>query len=193
MYKNASVAIKHLISDYTETQYVLLALSKRLYVSPTGFAEIFMKRLILSGLIPAVLLASGLLHSAVVYRWLDNEGVPQYTDQAPKDRQYTVINTRKVTANATTQPEAEKSANDEVEEEATQSAAVDFSEQQRISEENAQIREQNCEYATENLTILEQNARIRIPTDEGDYRYLTEEERQQQLTDARTMIQTNCE
>lgn len=63
-------------------------------------------------------------------------------------------------------------------------------EQQRLAE-SEQIKQQNCSLARENLTALTSRGQVTIK--EGElYRKLSEEERQERITDAKSSIEEFC-
>ena len=49
-----------------------------------------------------------------------------------------------------------------------------------------------CSRAQENLTTLNTYARVRLRDDQGEYRYITEEEKEEQRNEARSLIAIHC-
>lgn len=130
--------------------------------------------------------------AAKVYKWVDDEGVTHYTEQAPADKEYEIVSTSGAppsgAAKAKKQLEEARAARDE---KATKD--LDFAEQQKIRDEEARIRKENCENAKANLKTMQEHARIRILGDDGEFRYLSEEEKQQQEDRAKQIISDNCD
>ena len=151
-----------------------------------------MKRIICF-ILPLALIfgASGALASKV-FKWIDDEGVPQYTDQAPTDREYTVVETfgapKSADAALKKRAEAASAAT------ATGEQTGDSFEAQKLERERqAKVREENCKNAKSNLKTIQENARVRILGDDGEFRYLTPEERQAQIDQASEIIENSCE
>ena len=151
-----------------------------------------MKRIICF-ILPLALIfgASGAL-AGKVFKWIDDEGVPQYTDQAPTDREYTVVETFGA-------PKSAEAALKRRAEAASAAAAAgeetgdDFEAQKLERERQAKVREENCKNAQINLKTMKENARVRILGDDGEYSYLSEEERQSQINRASEIIANSCE
>ena len=70
---------------------------------------------------------------------------------------------------------------------------MDYAEQQKLRDEEAKVRQENCDNAKANLKTMEDHARIRVMGDDGKFRYLSDEEKQQQLDRAKAIITENCE
>ena len=149
-----------------------------------------MKRLIITGsLILAALLLplSGASAGETLYRWLDDSGNPVNSDRPPPQGiDYEVVSTsssmvRKVDAEEGAVPlEVKSTASNEFEE-------VDTS-KPRI-EKNPEF----CARATDNLTQIDSSARIRLRNDEGEVRYLSEEEKLAEREKAISAMDAYCE
>jgi len=154
-----------------------------------------MRKFLPFSLVASIFLCCSLVHAAVVYKWTDDDGIIQYTDQAPKDREFSVIK-----ASGKVPPSAQQAIERLEQQRATQSTeraqakerGQDYAEQQKIRDDNAKIREENCNSAQTNLKTLQENARVRIPVEDGEFRYLSEEERQAELDRAQELINSNC-
>jgi hypothetical protein len=149
-----------------------------------------LKRLIITGsLILAVLLLplSGASAGETLYRWLDDRGNPVNSDRPPpKGVEYEVISTsssmvRKVDSDEGAVPlEVKSTASNDFE-------VVDTS-TPRI-EKNPEF----CQRAQDNLTQLDTHARIRLRNEEGEIRYLDEEEKAAERQKALDAIEAFCE
>ncbi len=137
-----------------------------------------------------------LMGAEVVYRWVDDEGVVNFTQQLPRGVKAQQITTR----------EGAPSVIQDVEEvtEATQRATPDLSDQQQAmlddlkaaelvrQEEVAKIRQANCEQARQVLSNLSRTARIRVRDTNGEERAMGEDERQRRIEEAQQGIVANC-
>lgn len=127
-----------------------------------------------------------------VYKWVDEEGVTHYGERAPADKDYSLIKTygevpsgAKEAKQRLEQQRAEKEMADE--------KGQDYAKQKKIADEQARVRTENCKGAKNNLKTIQENARVRILGEDGEFRYLSEEERQQQIDTAKEMIAENCD
>lgn len=127
-----------------------------------------------------------------VYKWVDEEGITHYGERAPADKDYSMVKTYgEVPSGAEEakqrleQQRAEKKMADE--------KGLDYAEQKKIADQQAKVRAENCKGAKNNLKTIQENARVRILGDDGEFRYLSEEERQQQIDTAKEMITENCD
>jgi hypothetical protein len=149
-----------------------------------------LKRLIITGsLILAVLLLplSGASAGETLYRWLDDRGNPVNSDRPPpKGVEYEVISTsssmvRKVESDEGAVPlEVKSTASNDFEEANTSTPRV---------EKNPEF----CQRAQDNLTQLDSHARIRLRNDQGEVRFLSEEEKTIERKKALASIETYCE
>lgn len=139
----------------------------------------------------ATLLASS-LPASEVYKWVDEQGITHYEERAPADKDYSKVTTYGVV------PSEAKAAKDRLEKqrsekEAAEQKGVDYDAQKKIADEQAKVRAENCKGAQNNLKTIQENARIRMLGDDGEFRYLSEQERQEQIDTAKEMITANCD
>lgn len=141
---------------------------------------------IFSVLVVSALLGAAALNSYAAgpgyYQWLNDRGVPQYSERPPTDRPYTFITTKAGTKSS--QPSA--TATD-------QGITVPSSVDEGLPEIQAQEKNTAfCNRARNNLKTLEGKARVRIRDNNGDYRYLSEEEKEAQRQKATNLIAVHC-
>lgn len=149
-----------------------------------------MKRLIITGsLILAALLLplSGASAGETLYRWLDDKGNPVNSDRPPPQGiDYEVISTsssmvRKVDSDEGAVPlEVNPTANNDFEEVDTSTPRI---------EKNPEF----CQRAQDNLAQLDSHARIRLRNDQGEVRFLSEEEKTAERDKAVSAIGAYCE
>ena len=120
------------------------------------------------------------------YRWADDRGNPVHSDRPPpKGTDYEVVSTgsslvRKVSAEEGAVPADTKSTPGN-EFETTESAKP-------VQKKN----EEFCQRAQDNLNTLESTARVRIRDDQGEYRYLSTEEKEAESNKARDLMAVHC-
>jgi len=122
------------------------------------------------------------------YRWIDERGEPVHSDRPPpKGVDYEVITTG---SGLTRRVEAEEGA---VPAEVVPRVGNEF---EQVNNEQIQVVKKNpesCKRAQDNLATLTTSARIRVRNDQGEFRYLDEEEKEIQRQKARDTIAIHCE
>jgi hypothetical protein len=122
------------------------------------------------------------------YRWMDERGNPVHSDRPPpKGVDYEVVSTG---SSLTRQVGAEEGA---VPAETEPSVGNEF---ERVNAEQTQLVKKNPEYcqrARENLATLNTAARIRVRNDQGEFRYLDEEEKEFRRKESQDAIDVHCE
>lgn len=141
-----------------------------------------------------------LLTAADIYRWVDANGVVNYTQQKPRGVDAELVSgpgrARSVAAQA---PQAEApttqtdSAAQPVLNEDQQGMLRDLqAAEEARQQELARVRDDNCTRARSVLTRLTAKGRIRVRDNDGEYRIMNEEERQSRITEAHEGIALNC-
>lgn len=123
-----------------------------------------------------------------MYKWVDENGVTQFSQQPPTDNQYQRMNVTPPpqptapTPQAQTASEGEAAATDT---EATQQQVADPEYQAELAAYCASLRER--------LTTMENNPRLRRTREDGSVERITEEERQEMISKAKADLQTHCQ
>ena len=155
-------------------------------------------------------IASAASVHAATYRWVDNNGVVNYSERKPRgipENQVTVVesNPQKPSSMPITSTHATRSmssAGDSAPEPATeqnlnpkQQAMLKQLEEAEAARQVQveKVRSDNCIRAKRVLANLSNTGRIRIVDAEGNVRVLPEEERRQQIAGAQQGIATNCD
>jgi len=134
----------------------------------------------------AAVAASMTMAETTYYRWVDDRGNPVHSDRPPPTgTEYEVITSgtnlvRRVQNDVSPAPSDNN-----------RSAAApqpDRQELEVISKDPAV-----CKQATGNLETLLSSARIRLRNAEGEYEFLSEDEKQEQIEKARDLISVHCE
>jgi hypothetical protein len=125
-------------------------------------------------LLSVTLLAVACLGTAAeVYKWTDSTGRVHYSDKPDGDN-LQVMNVKSKPTDKAALAQARQSKVD-----AEQAAAADLRIQEQINEEanqNAEIRTENCRRATEAVTSLRNAQRLYVPSQDGERRYLNDDE-----------------
>lgn len=147
--------------------------------------------------IAVILCALPLLMGAAVYRWVDENGVVNYTQLEPEgvDAELVSADTGRRVARPrpATQPAA-VDRNDEAPLTAKQQDMLsDLQAAERArQEELARVREANCQEARDVLQRLTSRGRIRVVGPDGVERVMPDEERRQRIDDAQRSVAANC-
>ena len=125
---------------------------------------------------------------AAMYKWVDDEGNTQYSQTPPMDRSVERIAKPKAPP-APPSPVDSGTGDAEAADQSPEAESEGPTEAERRAAErhNAAV----CKDAREKLQRYETTPRIRVPADDG-YRYLSEDERQEQIRKARALIQKHC-
>ncbi len=126
-----------------------------------------------------------------VYKWIDENNVTHYSQQPPKGKKSQEIrinNHQTPTIPQKHSPGKEKPAQPQTSRKHTTKAKA----QDKTTHTNAAAQNKNCANAKQNLQILSNNKRIRIK-DNGAYRTLSEEDRQQQINGMKEQISAICQ
>ena len=148
---------------------------------------------------------------ANIYRWVDANGVVNYTQQKPRGVDAELVGTRRGTPPPATQAtdteaaEAEEATPGSVARDASMEerrAAMSEAQRQRLAEleaaeeerraKLAMERAENCEKANDILDQLTERTRIRIRDEDGTERIIGEDERQSRIQDAQMAIAEHC-
>ena len=142
-----------------------------------------------------LLLTASVASGNEIYRWVDENGVVNYTQQKPRD-----VEVEKISAYAGTpttvrteailpSPDAQPSKLDD----AQQAMLDELKAAEQIRKgEVAKIREENCQRSRDVLNKLTLKERVRVRGDDGTQRVMGESERQRRINEAQMGIATNC-
>lgn len=138
----------------------------------------------------AICLGLGMLSSPTMaaksyYKWVDENGVTHYSARKPHDKESEAISvTTGLSRDDSDQPSpAENSA---------QADAASTSEDPAAEDPEANKDPERCEIAKSNLKILNESARIREATEDGSFRYLSDDEKGQRKETAQQAITESC-
>lgn len=159
-----------------------------------------MKRLIaafalfVSGLAGALVSNLAVAQESSVYKWLDSQGVPHYSDQPPADVDSTELpirfrRTDQGILQASTKAKAELGAATEFREgqEADANAAAEADRQKLLAE-----RANNCKLSRERVAKYSTAMRLYRPGPNGERVYLTDEELDAERADANRAVDQWC-
>lgn len=117
------------------------------------------------------------------YKWVDENGATHYSERKPHDQQAEAVSIRGGRTTSTETPA--DTAGEEAEEEAAPQAQAQAQPASRKDPDR-------CQRARQNIQTLNNNARVRVQDDNGEYRYLSEEEKQQQMADSQQIASESC-
>ncbi|NQX90279.1 MAG: DUF4124 domain-containing protein [Halioglobus sp.] len=125
-----------------------------------------------------------------LYRWVDDQGNPVNSDRPPEgDVQYEIISTQSNMVRAVDVEASEPGASGAKSDPNTKDSDNALVDDRRIKiEKNPEY----CETARSNLQQLNTKARIRMRDENGETRYLSEAERDEQRKNAENAIEVYC-
>jgi len=127
-----------------------------------------------------------------IYKWVDQDGSIQYSRTPPPNAEQ-VIEVRKApppangAANERSRLEEQVDSMNKRSEERQNAAA-----KAEHEAKNAEIRSKNCATAHKNLAELQKGGIKRYRTADGEIKHMTEEDRQQRITEANNQIAKFC-
>lgn len=131
------------------------------------------------------------LAQAAMYKWVDENGVTQYSQYPPPNRKTEVM--------VPPPPPAEDPDGTQKKLEATlqkqdeQRKAAETAEQEQAkARDETEIRTKNCQIARSNLAKLTAGGRKRIVGPDGVATYLTDEDRETKIAEAKQQIEKYC-
>lgn len=126
---------------------------------------------------------------ASVYKWTDENGVTHFGDREPSGKTSEQVSIR---TGKSSGGQPAKSAQEQLKElESRDADAAERRDMSAADEARAKQRNANCETARNNLNLLASNNRIRIEED-GEQRYLSQEEIQEQREKFQSIADDNC-
>lgn len=149
--------------------------------------------------VAALLCCAGASQAAEIYRWIDADGVVNYTQQKPRNIAVQSLTTQAgapttVTEQPAADPVGEPDAVAKPEMTDTQQRMLEElqAKEQARQQEVAEIREGNCQKSRTILSDLSAKERIRVRGDDGMERIMGEDERQRRISEAQQGIVENC-
>lgn len=139
----------------------------------------------------AALLVSGSAEAGKVFRWVTSDGTVHYGEHPPQGVAATQMST------TTGKPSKQSSSRERVEpgeDSGKEAAPEQDSESTAAAPASVKPKKDKgvCERARYNLKVLDERARIRQTDENGEERYLSEEEKNKQKEKAREAIKTFC-
>lgn len=140
-------------------------------------------------LVGAILMAASLSVPAAFYKWVDEHGVTQYSQNPPPSGQYQEIRSPSPASHSNS--EQQPADTSPIQKDAATPAEAPPQDDQKQAKQQA--REQNCQLAQQRLSELENHARIRYTGVDGSVRVMSEEEKQTKLVATRKMMEDMCQ
>lgn len=126
---------------------------------------------------------SPLCMASPIYKWIDGQGVTHFDAQPPQGQEATTMVKPTLPAGKPTAPPRSSAIGDQ--------QVIDSTVKKQIAERQAQLKT-FCEQARTNLAQLQNNPRLREEVD-GEMRRLTEQQRQERITETQKQIKDNCQ
>jgi 3-oxoacyl-ACP reductase-like protein len=126
---------------------------------------------------------SPLCMAGQIYKWVDVQGVTHFDAQPPQGQEATIMVTPSPPAGKPTARPRSSAIGDQ--------QAIDNNVKKQVTEQQAQLKV-FCEQARTNLAQLQNNPRLREDVD-GEMRRLTDQQRQERITEAQKQIADNCQ
>ncbi|WP_028623042.1 DUF4124 domain-containing protein [Pseudomonas sp. Ant30-3] len=117
-----------------------------------------------------------------IYKWVDAQGVTHFGAQPPQGQEASTV-----TPSA---PPASKPLSSQGSSPIGDQQAIDRKVKRQVAEQQAELKV-FCEQARTNLAQLQNNPRVREDV-EGEMRRLSEEQRNERITEAQRQIKENC-
>ncbi len=149
-----------------------------------------MKLLIM--MLTVALCLAGHTVAAKMYKWVDGNGVVQYTQSPPPPgREGSEV---KKHTHGVTDDQADENLRGLTDKAQTQQKDREFKKEYAGAEEQRADRmHKNCETARENLRILQNAARVRVKGDgDEDAAYLSEQQKQEKIAESQEQVKNNC-
>ncbi|MBL6691450.1 MAG: DUF4124 domain-containing protein [Pseudomonadales bacterium] len=153
------------------------------------------------GLFCGLLLALPAVAEEEYYTWIDENGVVNYSERNPQGYNAQFVG-RETRFGYDTQrsifppePESESGINEDDEGpelETDEGFRQEMAQIEADKKRNAEIRRSNCRVARVNLEKLANYNRIRVEDENGQTRFLTDEEKQARIDAARQSVSENC-
>lgn len=137
-------------------------------------------------------LATAGLAQAAMYKWVDENGVTQYTQYPPPGRDYQTLSPPPPPAE---DPEGAQKKIEELlqQQDAASKARAEERAKQQQAKEAATQQERNCQIARQNLETLTTGGHRLIIDENGVAYHPTEEDRQARIAEARRQIEEYCD
>ncbi len=141
-----------------------------------------------------VLFAVSLTANAAIYKWVDDDGVAQYSSTPPAGRDYELVRgsqSGKSAGDPGKELQKLREKSDEIDAERTEEKSRRL--QAAADADVVERRKNRCERAQTNLSTLEQNTRLLlVDEDTGEERRLNEVEREAQIAQTKRDIVYYC-
>jgi hypothetical protein len=128
------------------------------------------------------LLISPLCTAAQIYKWVDAQGVTHFDAQPPQGREATTVVMPSSVSQPATLPDSKAIGNQQ---------DIDNTVKKQVAEQQAQLKA-FCVQARTNLAQLQNNPRLREAV-EGEMRRLTDQQRQERISETQKQIAQNCQ
>lgn len=146
----------------------------------------------------AIAVLSGLLLVSppllgAVYKWVDENGTVHYSQVPPQSGPVEELNPTTGQPRIESGSLTERLKRQQEQREAAQEEQRQAAQEARTEADEQAARRRNCATARSNLSTLEAGGRFRYADADGNLRYLTDDERQERMAEARKQIEYFCD
>ncbi len=130
-----------------------------------------------------------------MYRWVDNHGNVHFSDQRPSGRDAERVGSERHMgpAQAEEPPAEQAGTNDDQDRRQQQERYEQRMQEQEAQREQAETHNRElCERIQQEQARLQQGGRFRAPGEDGEPRFLSEEQRQERITNNQRMLEERC-
>ena len=143
-------------------------------------------------LLTTCLLCCSLVTHAAMYKWVDENGVTQFSQYPPKDQPAERL--RPPPPPAEDPAAAQERLQKQIDRFDNRRLMEETGRQEQVQQEaEAAQRQQRCEAARHNLEVLQLGGGRRIRTESGEVSRPTDEQREARMQAARKAIEENCQ
>jgi len=133
--------------------------------------------------------------NAAIYKWVDSEGTVHYGQQRPSDVTAEKLDIQQEPTTTFRSDAKDTVKSEEAAQDAEQKPAEEAARQEEKKPETAAEKKQRleaCARARKSLATMESIGRIRSKDAEGNYTYLSQQQKEAQMKQARDLIKKYC-
>ena len=150
------------------------------------FVRFFQASLILSITLSALLSTS---HAAKIYRWVDDKGLPHYSEKPPRETQSETLNVRSTITGTASSSQPSKANNTK---KAAKIEKTEEEEKEKTSEHSPEDKAKYCQQSRTLLAQMKGNTQRRFKQADGSFRKLEQTEITDYLSQAQDGIANYC-
>jgi len=159
-----------------------------LYLSPVAS----IKRLVHVSLAIFISFASQNLTASEIYKWTDADGKVHYSGTKPLEAESERVNVQTGKTGMTTGAETVDRLKQDAEDEAEKIREEGIPAQPPVPSLPAKEAKRRCKAAKDDLAVIQARGQLRERDEKGNTRYVSEEEKQRRINEAKRQIREYC-